>query len=644
MSITRMSVGGVQHLIERAYRESGQLQYLRELYVNAIEAGATRVEFGPEWQAVERDGVYRLMVADNGCGMNAEQLLQFLNTFGGGGKPIGDAHENYGVGSKTSLLPWNHNGVVVISWTADAPEGAMVWLMRDAETGEYGAKKFVTANGDVVEVVVPFAEWSVVRPDWILDHGTVVICLGNQATEHTFLGKGGEGDIKGIAAYLNKRIWEVPEGVEVYVQELRLEKSSEWPRSLAEAQGKGDRRWNRRKVRGARHFVEYEKRNADDDETTSGELADAGVELLSDGTAIHWYLWSGERPKVHSYAQKSGFIAALYRNELYDTQTHVSNFRTFGITHSSVRGNLTLIAVPPKTDGTTGVYPDTARNALKIQGSKRAGEPLPWSDWGQEFAQRLPTAIRKALASAGSASTGTLQDQSWRTRLVDRFGARWKALRWFLDPKGTANADADQPGGTRGGPGSGAGTAGTSGGGGAGNGPGATGAPQGAFTWAQQPRAAGGGPARAETAKGGLPEYEWTVRSELDESESYGAAWCPPSKDRPFGLVQIARDFPSIVEVKKHWQEQYPDHLGDRIAQIVEDVYAQAMVARVAHSEQFASDKGWGRTRVESELRSLSALTMALLGLLSEDHVIASRISGLGARRSPLAARSSAAV
>src|SRR5262245_21951713 len=114
--IRPMQTSGTQHLIERAYRESSQFQWVREMQVNAQEAGATRIEFGIEWQAVEDKGVYRRTIADNGCGMNAEQLVEFFNTFGGGGKPIGGAHENFGVGSKTSLLPWNKYGMVVVSW------------------------------------------------------------------------------------------------------------------------------------------------------------------------------------------------------------------------------------------------------------------------------------------------------------------------------------------------------------------------------------------------------------------------------------------------------------------------------------------------------------------------------------------------
>lgn len=121
--IAPMGVGQVQHLIERAYRESGRMQFVRELYKNAVEAGATRIEFGAEWQAVEKLGVYRLAIADNGKGMSYEEIETYLNTFGGGGKPIGDAHENFGIGSKTSVLPWNHYGFVILSWTENDPEG-----------------------------------------------------------------------------------------------------------------------------------------------------------------------------------------------------------------------------------------------------------------------------------------------------------------------------------------------------------------------------------------------------------------------------------------------------------------------------------------------------------------------------------------
>lgn len=629
-NISPMKVSGVRHLVERAYRESGELQYLRELVVNAFEAKATRIELGPEWQAVKREGVYRLMIADNGKGMDAEELLKFLNTFGGGGKPIGDAHENFGVGAKTSLLPWNHQGVVVLSWTSSNPGGAMVWLMRDAATGEYGAKKFETSDGEYTEVVVPTAEWAAVKPDWIADHGTVVVCLGLTGKEDTFLGKTGNGDLKAIAAYLNKRLWTIPAGVELFVQELRTDKRSEWPRSLEEATGpagaKPDRRWNRRKIEGAHYFVEHVERSAGD-----GMFATKGTLALTDGTEIDWYLWEGERPAVHSYAHKNGYIAAVYRNELYDTQQHHAHFRSFGITQAAVRTNLTIIARPPHSNGTFGVYPDTARNALKIQGTKRAGESLPWAEWAQEFAENLPAAIREALAKAAPSNSGTLKDGKWRMRLADRFGARWKSLRYVADKTGTHKITPTESGGS--GPPGGKGGGGGGGGSTCGGGPHPSPTTPASPTFAKAPSPAGTTAAKPVQSKGGLPDFDWITMSEIDATMAYAAVWNTPSLAQPNGLVQLARDFPAIVEVKKYWRDQFPDHHGDKIDDVIEETYGEVMIARIAHSESLVSHPTWGSNRVKDELRSPAALTMAVLGLLSEDHIIATKLAGLLGKR-----------
>src|SRR5262245_50405561 len=136
--IMPMKTSGTEHFIERTYREGGAYQWERETYVNANEAKASRVDYGIEWQAVEHLGVYRSLIADNGQGMADAELVEFFNTFGGGGKPIGGIHENFGVGAKTSLLPWNRYGLVVISWVDGEP--SMIWVQHDAESGEYGLR------------------------------------------------------------------------------------------------------------------------------------------------------------------------------------------------------------------------------------------------------------------------------------------------------------------------------------------------------------------------------------------------------------------------------------------------------------------------------------------------------------------------
>ncbi|MCC7536070.1 MAG: hypothetical protein IT379_07645 [Deltaproteobacteria bacterium] len=301
------------------------------------------------------------------------------------------------------------------------------------------------------------------------------------------------------------------------------------------------------------------------------------------------------------------------------------------ITQADVRANLTIIARPPMTDGSYGVYPDTARNALKIQGTRRAGEPLPWADWAQEFADNLPDAIRDALAKATPTTSGSIDDPTFKARLTDRFGARWRSLRYVADPRGTERVNPDETTGPFG-----TGQGGGSIGGGGGNLTGPAG-PQSAVppTVARVTNPTGSVMARSAQIRGGLPEYEWKTMADIEPDRLVAAAWCPPSRVKPSGVVQLARDFPAILEVKKFWRAQYADHHGNQIDRIVEEVYGEAMVARIAHSESLASHRSWGRTKVEEELRSEAALTMSVLGLLSEDHIISARLAGtLGRRRS----------
>jgi hypothetical protein len=155
-----------------------------QLRVNAIEAGTTRIEYGIEWQGVAAKDVYRRTIADNGKGMTGDELVQFFNIFGGGGKPIGGEHENFGVGAKTGLMPWNHYGIVVISW-ADGV-GSMIRIERDEHTGEYGLRPTSVHHDDedIVELAAPLhydaeldIDWRKIKPKWIDDHGRVLVLL-----------------------------------------------------------------------------------------------------------------------------------------------------------------------------------------------------------------------------------------------------------------------------------------------------------------------------------------------------------------------------------------------------------------------------------------------------------------------------------
>src|SRR5437867_4673165 len=70
--IDPMKVGDARFLIERAHREMSPLQWVRETAKNAAEAGATKLVYGTEMQAVESRKVHRRLIADNGKGMSPD--------------------------------------------------------------------------------------------------------------------------------------------------------------------------------------------------------------------------------------------------------------------------------------------------------------------------------------------------------------------------------------------------------------------------------------------------------------------------------------------------------------------------------------------------------------------------------------------
>jgi hypothetical protein len=631
LQIEPMKTAGIHHFIERTYRESGTFQWARETLLNALEARATRVVFGVEWQAVEGLGVYRRTIADNGAGMTADQLREFFSTFGGGGKPIGGIHENFGVGAKTSLLPWNRHGVVVISWVDG--HAAMIWVQQDPASGAYGLRLFETVDPDTEEVVLtqtvaPFedndhgCDWAQVKPEWMGDHGTVVVLLGDSPDSDTVLGDPGraESDIKGISSYLNRRIWEVPEESRIFVHELRTNERSEWPTSAKDAfasqsAGGPDRRINNREVRGAHFFIEY-----DEIRFKGGQLEAKGTVQLHDGTAIDWYLWAGDRPAVQSYASIGGYIGALYKNELYDVTSHHSTYRSFGVSEGSVRKRLWLIARPPVFEEgiRAGVYPRTDRNALLIKGGPEAGSPLPIGDWAGEFADAMPDELRAAIFAARSGAAGSIEDERWKERLAERFGSRWKIKKLVMAPTGSQTTSGAQPG-----------TAPTpkvirpakavvrSGGSGA-----TAGEPRLGALIGQQPAA-------LSLVAGGIPSYR--IVTPDDVSEGMLAAWQPHDPENPEGVVLINAGHPVLLEAVRHWQELYSDLHADEVREEVLKVYGEVAVAKVAHSEHLKAYLP--ANKIEEELRSEAALTMALLGLVSEEAVIGPRLRTKFARR-----------
>lgn len=627
-------VAGAEHFVERNYREGGRYQWVRETLVNAIEANATRVEFATEWQGVQQSGVYRRTIADNGSGMTPDELLGYFRTYGGSGRPIGGIHENYGIGSKCSLFPWNTFGVVVVSWHPDFEEPSMIWVRRNGDTGEYGLRTWDTDEGG--ENVIAAGpdddlgiDWSFVKPDWIEDHGTVLVLLGGDPDQDSVLGDPGreEGGVPGVGIvnYLNRRMWDLS-GVEVIVDEYRRAEKAGWPTSSATTV-KSELQLGRRTVNGAKYYIEYPPAV----DRTAGKIAYQGTEPMSDGTEIDWFLWEGGGREGIRNAAINGFVAARYAPhdnrtfpELFDVTDNASRFRSFGISETEVRKRLWLIARSPLADDRTyGVYMSSDRNRLLIQGGPKAGDPLPWDTWSAEFADNLPKPIIEAIAAARAETDVTELDETWRERLAERFGRRWRQVRLIMDPKGDKKTDPDQEQGR----------------------PGKSrkhrptkkkrppkpreGGTDGPTTLGSEETEDGEAARKANVAVG-LPRSEWKSDPEIFPAGIL-AVWNPPSGANPTGLVQLNADHPVIREELLHWAPQYPPHLEDDVKRVIMDTYAQLAVSTIAHTEAL-------RVHVErreqiDQMRSNEALTAALLGLVGAAAIIGPTLGGVLGRR-----------
>jgi hypothetical protein len=89
-------------------------------------------------------------------------------------------------------------------------------------------------------------------------------------------------------------------------------------------------------------------------------------------------------------------------------------------------------------------------------------------------------------------------------------------------------------------------------------------------------------------------------------------------------------------------QEQYPDVYAEEVAKTVRQVFGEVAACKIADSQKLA------RKVPEEELDSTyrteqAALTVALMGLIAEETLIAQRLGKLGRKKpSPISAMASA--
>ena len=604
--------------IERAYNACQPYQWARELLQNSAEADATWVEFGIEWEAVEKHGHYRRMVSDNGHGMAPTELVQYFQYINEGSKPMGGKHENFGIGAKISCLPWNHKGMVVISFQQS--QASMIWIRLHEDGDNYELREFETDDGlrnvvDPTRISWPANDinWGRVKPDQIKEHGTVVVLLGSDGHPDTIKGDPGAGEtnLRGLSHYLNTRYWDI--GAKVSVVEMNTVDKSQWPAKRGTLSST-DRTYGRH-VHGAKHFIEGK-------EHPEGKLKASGDVLLSkDRVIASWYIWEGKRPDIHTYAQRYGYVATRYKNELYEITDKAAVFRHFGIDEKAAQKRVTIILEPNKyqLDGDDwGIAVDSSRSHLTFTNSAKGVRniALPLSDWGLEFSEVMPQEIEALIDEIDAENGGSVEDPDYQKRLRNKFGARFAApLMVKTDKPNTKTekatptveeiavhdypeTDIDPPDDIP-----------------------PTPRPRiKTPTIKVLPGGKDEGVYRKEEVD--LPQYKYMPGEDNFEKPWHLAVWMPNSKPKP--MVGMNPDSPFLLEQIKHWTKRYPNRYMKEITREIKKVYGEVAVCQVAHVQQLR--KHLSAQDLDDTYRNEAALTVGLLGLMAEEAVIGNRL------------------
>jgi hypothetical protein len=179
MAESPVTVKNTGFLLERLGQDCHPLQFLRELTQNSIEAilrtesKIGEIRWDVDWTSYDLDdsGTYKLSVADNGDGMTGEDMVRFINHLSSS-LTVQTFDGNFGVGAKIAAATRNPAGLIYMSWKEG--RGSMIHLWRDP-TGQYGLRQIERPDGSFGH----FGELEEnVKPDFIQDHGTLVILLG----------------------------------------------------------------------------------------------------------------------------------------------------------------------------------------------------------------------------------------------------------------------------------------------------------------------------------------------------------------------------------------------------------------------------------------------------------------------------------
>lgn len=376
--------------LKRFSRAMHPMQFVREIYQNAFEAGATKLRAYLEPQYLTQ-GAKKLAFADDGPGMTAHEMADLLGQYNSSSKSTGGVHDNFGIGVKATTLINNPYGVVFLSWSKVVSEegeqiqGNMMWFTYDEEASEVSIKPAeifsIDEDGEVdVECIdIPVPGWSTsvnvvnlsrlekeFSDGWegikwweckeaakIKTTGTIVMLLGDSAEADSLPASWSQHT---LAYYMSWRY----EKLDLFCSDFTYNQINKSTTGSARSFGL---------LEAVGRYVSYQ----DELCTPNGTKLDV---YYVDVPKVKHTLKTKHHcsPKTHR-----GFSAIAYKGELYHSTGDKINARSWGITADDVIEKIIIIVRPPilgvQADGSTrGVYPNDLRDRLLWQDSSSESE------------------------------------------------------------------------------------------------------------------------------------------------------------------------------------------------------------------------------------------------------------------------------
>jgi len=442
--------------LKRFMAEIGPMQFVREIYMNSKEADATKMKVYFDHQFLKGGGPKKLCFADNGKGMTAAEMYEYLAHLNSSSKTTGGPHDNFGIGVKTTTLLANPYGVVFLSWSKANPGGAMAWFVYDEAKDMVGLKPFEyiededgyqerialtteMSDGSMANVVSldelkehhsngfeGVKWWDCKKQSGIDGHGTIVMLLGKGRDEDSV---GADWSDRNLSHYLSTRFPRL-------VVEVRSSLGSHKPRGLLDVLEKSIQHKDEIKLNNGFsidvHYMKKISRSGGKNSNIQG---------------------------VNHYAPaiiRKGYSAVEYKDEFYHSAYGKDEMRSWGVSHEDVMSRILLIIKPPhygmQTDGVMrGCYPNEKRNALlwsdeTVETENRA---LDLREVKMEFIEKQPELLKKWIKEAYEADqseikidTSDLRNE-WRRLFNARRSHQGKDLR--PAPDGEVKPDVIEP-------------------------------------------------------------------------------------------------------------------------------------------------------------------------------------------------------